>query len=417
MIYEEYLHLGHFFDPQKHIFVDFYLESEKCEDFQRVVGGVAAESSIGTWTTLSTENKERFDKLSAKVFAADPKTGIIKIAYPLDLFEFGNLSQFLSSLGGNVFGLKDVKNLRWLDFEAPQEFIDSFSGPAFGLRGIRDYYGVFTRPLLGAIMKPKLGLSAKEHAEIAAEIFEAGIDYIKDDENLTSLSFNSFDDRVRLITNFTKEVEKKTGRKKLYLFNITAPYETMKKRAETVKQFGGQAVMIDVLTVGFSALQQIRQLNLGLIIHGHRAGHAAFTRNPKHGITNLVLAKLARLAGVDEFHAGTVVGKMEGAYNEVTEIYRFLRAPWSQIKPVLPIASGGLHPGLMPSLVEIFGQDFGMTFGGGLHGHPQGSAAGAKAICEGLEAIQMGEDFQRYMKNRDLDKITLDEAFEEWGET
>ncbi len=416
MIYEEYLHLDKTFDAKEYLIATYYLETQNPDDFKRVAGGVAAESSIGTWTALSTENKERFNKLSAKVFVADEKTGIVKIAYPLDLFEFGSLPQFLSSLGGNVFGLKDVKNLRWLDFEAPEEYIKSFSGPAFGVNGIRDYYQIHERPLLGSIMKPKLGLGYKEHAKIAADIFEAGIDYIKDDENLTSQKFNPFDLRVEEILKLKKEVEQKTGRKKLYLFNVTAPYEEMKRRANFVKEHGGKAIMIDVLTAGFSALQQIRDLNLGLIIHGHRAGHAAFTRNPKHGITNLVVAKLIRLAGVDEFHAGTIVGKMEGNTSDVETVYQFLRSSWVNQKPVLPIASGGLHPGMMPALVMAFGNDFGMTFGGGLHGHPNGSVAGAKAICEGLEAIQMGEDYETYLKNRNLDKIFLDEAIEEWGE-
>ena len=56
-----------------------------------------------------------------------------------------------------------------------------------------------------------------------------------------------------------------------------------------------------------------------MIIHGHRAAHSMFSRDSHHGMTMLVLAKLARLAGIDQLHTGTVVGKMDGSKEEVIE--------------------------------------------------------------------------------------------------
>ena len=115
------------------------------------------------------------------------------------------------------------------------------------------------------------------------------------------------------------------GKKKIYLANITSQYDEMERRAHLVKKLGGEFIMVDVLTVGWSGLQGIRQLagKLKLAIHAHRAMHGALTRDPKHGISMLALAKTYRLCGVDTLHIGTAnVGKMEGAPDEVLAIER-----------------------------------------------------------------------------------------------
>jgi len=77
--------------------------------------------------------------------------------------------------------------------------------------------------------------------------------------------------------------------------------------------------MIDVVTTGYAAVMEMRDYldSMDLVIHAHRAMHAAFTRKKSHGITMLALAKLMRLIGVDQLHTGTVVGKMEGERQEI----------------------------------------------------------------------------------------------------
>jgi len=166
-----------------------------------------------------------------------------------------------------------------------------------------------------------------------------------------------------------------------------------------------------VVTVGFSALQSLRKLNLGLFIYAHRAMHSAFTRNEKHGISFLVLAKLLRLAGVDLLHAGTIVGKMEGERKPVLEVFKFLRSSWGNLKTVLPAASGGLHPGLIPELVKSFGVNFSMNFGGGIHGHPQGTLTGAIAARQALEATLKNIPLKNYARNH----LELKVVLEHWG--
>ncbi|MCF7907109.1 type III ribulose-bisphosphate carboxylase [Patescibacteria group bacterium] len=411
----KYLQLEYKPNYQEEIIATFYGESNG--SLEELSEQVAGESSIGTWTKLTTLSDEVFQRLGARIFSLDKKNNIFKIAYPLSLFEKGSIPQLLSSVGGNIFSMKAVKNLRLENIEFPEKYIKSYPGPYWGIEGIRKMLNVYDRPIIGCIMKPKIGLTSKQNAQMASQIFANGVDLIKDDENLTSLSFNKFEDRVKKVLELKKKVEKKTNQKKIYVFNVTAPVSLMLERARLVKKLGGRCVMVDVISVGWGAVQELRRQNLKLIIHGHRAGHSAFTRNKKHGISMLVLANLARLAGIDQFHTGTVVGKMEGGEEEVCSIndllredwreFDQLRENWASLKPILPIASGGLHPGLVPQLVEILGQNLVINFGGGLHGHPQGSEAGARAAIQSIEAVQKGIKIKEYAKTHPELKVAL----------
>jgi len=168
--------------------------------------------------------------------------------------------------------------------------------------------------------------------------------------------------------------------------------------------------MIDILTTGWSSLQAMRDLDLKLLIHAHRAGHAAFTRSHRHGINMVVLAKVARLIGVDQLHVGTAVGKMAETREEVLMNKEACVEPLYGIKPVLPIASGGLHPGMVPKLVEIFGKDTVIQAGGGIHGHPDGTVDGATALRQAVDAAMKGIPLKEYSK----DHPALEKALEKW---
>jgi len=407
--YTQYLALHEQVDKTKHILATFTLKVEG-EPFDKTAGGVAAESSVGTWTDIGLEEKEIWDKLHAKVIEMDESTGRIIVAYPLDLFEAGSIPQLLSSITGNVFGLKEIIGLRLEDLEFPEVFVKSFPGPALGIEGIRALTGVKDAPLTGSIIKPKLGLTSIRHAEACMEVWDNGVNLVKDDENLANMTFDNFYTRVDEVTRRMKEKNYlNIGSAKVHAFNITASYEEMMKRANYVRDSGANCLMIDVLTAGFAATQGIRNRNYGLMIHGHRAMHAAFTRSRQYGISMLVIAKLARLAGIDSFHTGTVVGKMEGGKEEVVTINNFLRSEWYGLKTMLPTASGGLHPGHIPDLVSILGKDLLMNFGGGIHGHPDGTPAGARAIVQSLNATLAGTPLSEAK-----DSLELQRALEKW---
>lgn len=381
----------------------FYVEP-KGISFKEAAGGIAAESSIGTWTELTT-SKPYVNALAAHVFSIQGNT--VKIAYPIELFEQANMPNILSSVAGNVFGLKALENLKLIDIQIPEKLADSFKGPKFGILGIRKLLKVPKRPLVGTIIKPKLGLKTKDHAHVAYEAWAGGCDIVKDDENLSSQKFNPFEDRLVQTLESRDKAQKETGERKVYMVNITAETQTMLKRAQLVLDSGGEYVMVDILTCGWSALQTLRDQNFKLVIHAHRAGHAAFTKNPLHGIAMRPIATVARIIGVDQLHVGTIVGKMSETKSEVLENINACKAEMKGIKPVMPVASGGLYPRLMPALMETFGEDFVIQADGGIHGHPDGTVAGAKAMRQAVDAVLEGLTLEEYAKSHKELKAAL----------
>lgn len=401
---EKYLDLKFKPNPEKYVIADFHLEAR---DMKTSAAGLAAESSTGTWTKVHTTNKG-MEKLAAKVYRI--RGNEIKVAYPAELFEENNIPQVLSDVAGNIFGMKILRNLRLNDLTFPASYVRTFKGPALGMKGVRRMVGTLKsgRPHCGTIVKPKVGLNPVQTAQVAFNAWAGGLDLVKDDENLTSQKFCQFEERVIKVLEAMDLAQSQTGEKKMYAANITGV--NMTERAQFVKDHGGNCIMIDILTAGFSALQEIRDMNFGLPIHAHRAMHAAVTRNKRHGISMLVLAKLARLAGVDQLHIGTAVGKMEGGTKEVNEIHDAMIEDLYGLKAVFPVCSGGLHPGHIAALVKNFGTDIVIQAGGGVHGHPGGTLIGARAMRQAIDAVMTGQTLKQYAKNH----IELDAALGKW---
>ncbi|MFX0023328.1 MAG: type III ribulose-bisphosphate carboxylase [Candidatus Hermodarchaeota archaeon] len=422
----DYINLG-YIPNDTDLVAMYYVEiSPECKTLQQASEEIAKESSIGTWTEISTLSPKIAERLKPSTFYIDHENSIIKIAYTKELFEANNLPQILSAIAGNIYGMKVLKNLRLLDISFPKDIVNTYKGPKFGIDGIRSLTKVRDRPLLGTIVKPKVGLSEIEHSKVCGEAWSGGLDIVKDDENLTSMTFNKFEKRILETLKIRDKIENQTGERKFYMPNISAPISVMKKRADFVIENGGEYVMVDIVTIGFSALQEIREYldDKDIVIHAHRAMHAAFTRSKKHGMTMLALAKLMRLIGMDQLHTGTIIGKMEGGKREVLEINRvitevnvtgnnvtMLDQDWNNLKGILPVASGGLSPLHIPELIDILGKDMVYQFGGGCHGHPMGTEAGAKAIRQAVNAVLDNYELKQYAKTN----MELAKAIEKWG--
>jgi ribulose-bisphosphate carboxylase large chain len=425
-IYEDFVDLKH--KPKdSELLCSFYLEPDRGETVKRAAGAVAAESSVGTWTAVPGLGLSHVKDIAAICY--EIKGNWVKIAYPLDNFEAGSLPQIFSSIAGNVFGMKAVKNLRLQDVRWPKKMIQAFPGPQFGIRGVRRIMNVKERPLLACVPKPKVGMTSEEHAQVGYDVWTGGVDLLKDDENLTSQPFNQFQNRVKLCMRVRERAERETGERKACLFNITAPWEEMKRRAEFVASHGNEFVMVDMFTIGWSALQEIRNVcsDLRLALYAHRAFHAAFTRNPKHGASMIAVAEAGRLAGVDHIHVGTAIGKLAGDKAEVLALKEIMSTQksrenkelhlfehdWDLVQPVMPVSSGGLHPGLLPQIMEMLGNDIVLQAGGGTHGHPRGSKAGAMACRQAIDSKLHDYTLGEYAKTHS----ELGEALKTWGTT
>ncbi|MFA6888519.1 MAG: type III ribulose-bisphosphate carboxylase [Candidatus Woesearchaeota archaeon] len=443
--YEEFVHLN--YKPKNTDLIgQFRVKVPKWETKERCFGAVASESSIGTWTELKNVHYKHVQEVAAKVYHVEKESSNsywIKIAYPERHFEPGNIPQHLAAIAGNVFGMKAVDALRLQDIQFTKNAVKAFPGPKFGIKGIRKIFNEKKRPLMLSVAKPKVGMTTAEHKNIGWQIWTGGLDLLKDDENLTHQWFNPFQRRVIETLAVRDKAEKVTGEKKSYLINVTsATYQEMEKRAKFVAKQGGEYVMIDICTSGWNAVQSLRELcgDLGLAIHAHRAFHGAFTRDQHHGMSMILTAKLARLAGVDDLHVGTAgIGKLVGSkeeviqiedevtesYHHINELKRKLTHPtvlpnpklhtlgqeWYDKKSVFPVSSGGLHPGVVEDVLQRLGTDIMLQLGGGVHGHPNGSYAGAKAMREAVEAYLDGVSVEQAAKTSPELKVAL----EHWG--
>lgn len=373
---------------------------------------VASESSNGTWAALSPESDVR--QYSAVAFGLDETEphAEVKVAYPVGLFEAGNLPQVLSCIAGNIMGMKAVETIRLLDCEWPEALVTPFPGPQYGSDVRTELLDATDRPPLATVPKPKVGLSVDEHARVGYDAWVGGVDLLKDDENLTDQSFNPFEERVTASFEARDRAESETGERKDYLVNITGETDEMVRRAEFVAEHGGSFVMVDIITCGWSALSTVRRrcADLELAIHAHRAMHAAFDRLPQHGVSMRCLAQFARLAGVDHIHTGTAgLGKLEN--EDTVGINEWLASELYGLNDVLPCASGGLHPGIVDRLIDALGTNIIVQAGGGIHGHPDGTEAGARALRAAVEAAVEGEP----LETRASSVPELETALEKWG--
>ncbi|KAH0706421.1 hypothetical protein KY285_010923 [Solanum tuberosum] len=276
---------------------------------------VAAESSTGTWTTVWTDGLTSLDRYKGRCYRIERVVGekdqyIAYVAYPLDLFEEGSVTNMFTSIVGNVFGFKTLRALRLEDLRIPTAYVKTFQGPPHGIQVERDKLNKYGRPLLGCTIKPKLGLSAKNYGRAVYECLRGGLDFTKDDENVNSQPFMRWRDRFLFCAEALFKAQTETGEIKGHYLNATAgTCEEMMKRAVFARELGVPIVMHDYLTGGFTANTTLAHYcrDNGLLLHIHRAMHAVIDRQKNHGIHFRVLAKALRMSGGDHIHSGTVV--------------------------------------------------------------------------------------------------------------
>lgn len=399
----------------------FRVTPQEGVDPEEAAAAVAGESSTATWTVVWTDRLTACELYRGKAYRVDPVPNqpnqyFAYIAYDLDLFEPGSIANLTASIIGNVFGFKAIKALRLEDMRMPVAYLKSFDGPPTGIVVERERLDKFGRPLLGATIKPKLGLSGKNYGRVVYEALKGGLDFTKDDENINSQSFMHWRDRFLFCMEAVNRASAATGEVKGHYLNVTAAtMEDMYERAEFAKELGSVIIMIDLI-IGYTAIQSISKWarRNNMILHLHRAGHGTYTRQKNHGISFRVISKWMRMAGVDHIHAGTVVGKLEGDPRMVKGFYDTLREPyvasslenglffdqdWASLRKVMPVASGGIHAGQMHELLHYLGEDVVLQFGGGTIGHPDGIQAGAMANRVAVEVmIQARNEGLDYLK-------------------
>ncbi|OGS92514.1 MAG: ribulose 1,5-bisphosphate carboxylase [Gallionellales bacterium GWA2_59_43] len=400
-----------------HILVAYTMEPAAGVGYLEAAAHIAAESSTGTNVEVSTTDE--FTKgVDALVYEIDEAKGIMKIAYPNDLFDRNvtdgrvMIVSFLTLCIGNNQGMGDIANLQMQDFYVPPRMLQLFDGPA---KDISDLWRILGRPvkdggyISGTIIKPKLGLRPEPFAKAAYQFWLGG-DFIKNDEPQGNQVFAPIKKVLPLVYDAMKRAMDETGDAKLFSMNITADdhYEMCARADFALETFGPDANKLAFLVDGFvggpGMVTTARRQYPAQFLHYHRAGHGMVTSpSAKRGYTAFVLAKMSRLQGASGIHVGTMgYGKMEGEGDDKIIAYMIERdecqgpvyyQKWDGVKATTPIISGGMNALRLPGFFENLGHGNVInTAGGGSYGHIDSPAAGAKSLRQAYECWKAGAD-------------------------
>ncbi len=405
-----YMHLGEQIDEDRYVVCDYRVTTDL--PMEKAANSIAAEQSTGTWTDLTTTTEKIVENYGAKVLNINGD--MIRIAYPVEDFsiEVGGIPQILSVIAGNLFGLESIHKLRLEDVFFPKCIQEMYKGPKFGVDGLRKILDRPEKPLVGTIVKPKIGLPPKETAQYVYEAGAGGLTNSKDDETLVDQDFCPIEDRTVAVAEALDRLASE-GHHMVHAINISTNGDKILELAEKVQSWGAKQIMVDVITCGFAAVQAIAEdPSIKVPIHVHRTMHGALTRDPLHGISMLPITKLVRMCGGDALHIGTLgVGKMSGNAGADLANLNACLDPCGGYKTVMPVCSGGVYPGMVGKMVEVSGKTVQIQAGGGVAGHPGGVRKGAMAMCQAVDAAFYGIPVKEYAKDHEELRIAL----EMWG--
>lgn len=314
---------------------------------------------------------------------------MVRVSWSMENFGY-NLPVLISTLQGNLYEITQFTGLKLMDIELPEIYGTYFKGPQFGISGSRKLTGVEGRPLIGTIIKPSIGLTVEETAALVKTLATAGIDFIKDDELLSSSANSAFEDRVEAVMRVLSAYADKTGKKVMYAFNISGEMDQMLQRYETILRWGGTCAMISINSVGLAAAKKIADQGQ-LAIHGHRNGWGMLTRHPLLGIDFRAYQKLWRLAGVDQLHVNGIRNKFwETDDSVVSSIEACLEDLFDHRKPLPVISSGQWGGQAFETWNRTHTVDCLYMAGGGIMAHPMGPAAGVVALQQAWQAAVAG---------------------------
>jgi ribulose-bisphosphate carboxylase large chain len=420
-----------------HVLCTYVMRPKPGLGFLATAAHFAAESSTGTNVEVSTTD-DFTRSVDALVYEADEKSELVKIAYPLDLFDRNitdgraMIVSFLTLCIGNNQGMGDVEYAKLHDFYVPPTYLALFDGPALN---VTRFWELLGRPqtdggmIVGTIVKPKLGLRPELFAE-ACRQFWLGGDFVKNDEPQGNQPFAPFGETMTRVAAAMAHAQEATGQAKLFSANITAddPLEMIARAEHVLAAFGDNAshvaFLVDGYIAGPAAVTTCRRRFPQQFLHYHRAGHGAVTSpQSKRGYTAFVLAKMARLQGASGIHTGTMgFGKMEGdpADRMIADMIErdaadgpFYHQEWHGMKATTPMISGGMNALRLPGFFANLGHaNVVQTSGGGAFGHLDGPTAGALSLRQSYESWRDGIGLVEYARtHRELAR-----AFESFPE-
>jgi len=380
---------------------------------------IASDQSTGTFVALPGETEELKARVAARVAdiralpatdrASFPEEGgnasrfnraDVDIDFPIDAVGT-DLAALMTIAIGGVFSIKGLTGIRIVDMKLPQEFATAHPGPQFGVAGSRSLTGVESRPIIGTIVKPALGLRPHETAEMVGELIEAGVDFIKDDEKLMSPAYSPLKERIAAIMPKILDHQQKTGKKVMYAFGIShADPDEMMRNHDMVLAAGGNCAVVNINSIGFGGMAFLRKRS-GLVLHAHRNGWDILTRHAGLGFEFSVWQQFWRLLGVDQFQINGIRVKYWEPDESFVRSYRAVSTPlFSDKDCALPVVGSGQWGGQAPDTFAATGGSTDLLYlcGGGIVSHPGGPGAGVKAVKQAWEAAVAGVPLEVYAR-------------------
>jgi ribulose-bisphosphate carboxylase large chain len=379
---------------------------ETADDPEALAAKIASDQSTGTFVALPGETPELKARCAARVVAIRPLSTASVPSFPQDAetgpfhrveadidFPLEGIGTDLAALMtvaiGGVYAIKGFSGIRVVGMRLPPAFGAAHPGPQFGIPGTRRLTGVEGRPLIGTIIKPALGLRPDETAAVVRELVAAGVDFIKDDEKMTSPAYSPLAERVRAVMPVILDHEQKTGRKVMYAFGISnADPEQMARNADLVAEAGGNAAVVNINSVGFGGMTFLRRRSR-LVLHAHRNGWDILTRHPGLGMDFSVYQQFWRLLGVDQFQINGIGVKYWEPDDSFVRSFAACRTPiFSPADCPLPVIGSGQWGGQAPETYARTGRSVDLLYlsGGGILAHPGGPGAGVRAVRQAWEA-------------------------------
>jgi len=402
---------------------------------EQAAASLAGEQSSGTFVAVPGETAELKQRFAARVERIVPLESVSEPSLPgaqsatgrfqraevvvsWSLENLGcNLPTLVSTTQGNLYELRQFTGLKLMNLDVPPSFAQHFRGPKFGVAGCRKLTGVESRPLIGTIIKPSIGLSPQQTADLVKVLCEAGIDFIKDDELMANPPHSPFEQRVDAIMRVINALADRTGKKVMYAFNVSDELDAMQRHYEKIVKSGGTCAMISLNSVGLSGAKKICDIG-ELAIHGHRNGWGMMNRHPQLGVEFPAYQVLWRLAGVDQLHVNGIANKFWESDDSVVRSMKAcanplfpnpMAADLNQLNsigsqggltsadtndcgtPILPVVSSGQWGG---QACETYRRtktvDLLYMAGGGIMAHPDGPAAGVRSLQKWWEAAVEG---------------------------
>ena len=274
----------------------------------------------------------------------------------------------LSQLLNVVFGMSSLKSgIRVTHLELSEGILHDMQGPRLGQAGLRERLGVSHRPLLCGVLKP-VGLTPPELANLAYQFALGGLDLIKDDQGLTNQSLCPFKERVAQCAEAVAKATRQTGRKCLYLANVTGSCDNLLQRSTFAKQVGAGGLLICPGITGFDALRRLAEdENFNLPVMSHPAFLGSFVSHPDSGISPSVLfGQFPRLAGADVSIYPIFGGPYVMSRDDCLRIAKACSEPFGPLKPIFPTAAGRMSAARVRDMSTLYGNDFVLIVGGEL---------------------------------------------------